>query len=49
MVGFVACSRPFFFPYMCHTHGLNGKIMPSQQKEILSHSRPEEEPENDFF
>ena len=34
---------------MCHTHGLNGKIMPPQQKEILSHSRPEEEPENDFF
>ena len=34
---------------MCHTHGLNGKIMPSQQKEIISHSRPEEEPENGFF
>ena len=53
MVGFVACSRPFFFPYMCHTHGLNGKIMPSQQKEIkmiqFIQGRPKEEPKNDFF
>ena len=53
MVGFAACSRPFFFPYMCHTHGLNGKIMPSQQKEIkmiqFIQGRPKEEPKNDFF